>query len=63
MKDIKFIKCNHCGEKIDKDDLELDADDRKLEPKIGRADRFVNCEVCQCEVLFNSKTLEVVIFC
>ena len=54
------IICNHCGCKIPREDLELHDDDYKLNEKIGNADRFIDCENCQCEVLFNSKTFEVV---
>ncbi len=58
MANFKFVLCNHCQAEI----LLAGKKHIPLNKNIGEADSVTRCTNCQCEVLYNSKTLKVVDF-
>lgn len=56
--DVAFL-CPFCNCTVYLWELDPEVED-KLEMKISTADSFILCEDCQCEILYDSETLNVV---
>ncbi len=54
------VICNHCGNRIEHEELDLDIEDYEINPPINSANRVIDCPECGCEVFFNSKIYKVI---